>query len=223
MFHFSSTVFAGNTFRSDKYLGTLEIGSETHADIHAQCPLLLSDFNRNWLCQQFFLNFLKTRPAIIDMRTNRRIFATFRSERTRNQMVWCSSIDLDLSTDRIPAKQPTNSTEVFWGIYHSVQANTGIVPWHNLICKHPVCYYDIIGYLLTFNTSFDFQVFLFLAMATCFDISSPPDFHTATHIQTLYTASPQIQYNQHYNHWFSAEEFTNFKGFNNTIIPPNRI
>jgi hypothetical protein len=31
-------------------------------------------------------------------------------------------------------------------------------------------------------------------------ISSPPDFHTAIHIQILYTGSPQIQHNQHYNH-----------------------
>jgi hypothetical protein len=33
------------------------------------------------------------------------------------------------------------------------------------------CFRSPTGYLLTFNTRFDFQVFLFLAMATCFGIS----------------------------------------------------
>jgi hypothetical protein len=30
---------------------------------------------------------------------------------------------------------------------------------YNLICKHPVCYCCIIGYLLTFNTRFVFSSF----------------------------------------------------------------
>jgi hypothetical protein len=36
------------------------------------------------------------------------------------------------------------------------------------ICKRPVCYYDIIDYLLTFNTLFDFQVFSILGYSDMF-------------------------------------------------------